>query len=115
MRKASLTDLIMLITRGSPVCGDAYESRTAPVEVATCCSPGCGRCRSGPIHQQARKHWRAAFLTMIFARPRARRADQQRAQMHLDTVCTMVDTDTTVMYANVVDTLEAFTIQHPTA
>lgn len=36
---------------------------------------------------------------------------QQRAQMHLDTVCTMVDTDTMVMYANVVDTLEAFTIQ----
>jgi arginine deiminase len=31
--------------------------------------------------------------------------------MHLDTVCTMVDTDTVVMYANVVDTLTAFTIQ----
>ncbi|WP_419884365.1 arginine deiminase family protein, partial [Mycobacterium scrofulaceum] len=31
--------------------------------------------------------------------------------MHLDTVCTMVDTDTVVMYANVVDTLSAFTIE----
>jgi arginine deiminase len=31
--------------------------------------------------------------------------------MHLDTVCTMVDTDTVVMYANIVDTLSAFTIQ----
>jgi len=36
---------------------------------------------------------------------------QKRAQMHLDTVCTMVDTDTVVMYANVVDTLSAFTIR----
>ncbi len=36
---------------------------------------------------------------------------QTRAQMHLDTVCTMVDTDTVVMYANIVDTLSAFTIQ----
>ena len=32
--------------------------------------------------------------------------------MHLDTVCTMVDIDTVVMYANIVDTLSAFTIQH---
>ena len=30
--------------------------------------------------------------------------------MHLDTVCTMVDNDAAVMYANVVDTLSAFTI-----
>jgi arginine deiminase len=37
--------------------------------------------------------------------------EQKRAQMHLDTVCTMVDTDAMVMYANVVDTLSAFTIQ----
>jgi arginine deiminase len=35
---------------------------------------------------------------------------QRRAQMHLDTVCTMVDTNTVVMYANIVDTLSAFTI-----
>jgi arginine deiminase len=35
---------------------------------------------------------------------------QKRAQMHLDTVCTMVDTDAVVMYANIVDTLSAFTI-----
>jgi arginine deiminase len=35
---------------------------------------------------------------------------QQRAQMHLDTVCTMVDTDAVVMYANVVDTMSAFTM-----
>jgi len=37
--------------------------------------------------------------------------EQKRAQMHLDTVCTMVDTDTVLMYANVVETLTAFTIE----
>jgi arginine deiminase len=36
---------------------------------------------------------------------------QRRAQMHLDTVCTMVDTGTVLMYANIVDTLSAFTIE----
>jgi arginine deiminase len=35
---------------------------------------------------------------------------QQRAQMHLDTVCTMVDVDAVVMYPNIVDSLSAFTI-----
>ena len=31
--------------------------------------------------------------------------------MHLDTVCTMVDTDAVVMYPNIVDSLSAFTIR----
>jgi arginine deiminase len=35
---------------------------------------------------------------------------QERAQMHLDTVCTMVDVDAVVMYPNIVDSLSAFTI-----
>ena len=35
---------------------------------------------------------------------------QERAQMHLDTVCTMVDVDAVVMYPNIVDTLAAYTI-----
>jgi len=35
---------------------------------------------------------------------------QERAQMHLDTVCTMVDVDAAVMYPNIVDSLSAFTI-----
>lgn len=35
---------------------------------------------------------------------------QTRATMHLDTVCTMVDTDTVLMYANIADNLQAYTI-----
>ena len=30
--------------------------------------------------------------------------------MHLDTVCTMVDVDAVVMYPNIADTLQAFTV-----
>jgi arginine deiminase len=35
---------------------------------------------------------------------------QERATMHLDTVCTMVDVDAVVMYPNVADSLAAYTI-----
>jgi arginine deiminase len=35
---------------------------------------------------------------------------QERATMHLDTVCTMVDVDAVVMYPNVADTLAAWTV-----
>ena len=35
---------------------------------------------------------------------------QERATMHLDTVCTMVDTDAIVMYPNVADTLSAYAV-----
>ena len=35
---------------------------------------------------------------------------QERATMHLDTVCTMVDVDAVVMYPNIADTLQALTI-----
>ncbi|BFU47936.1 arginine deiminase [Krasilnikovia sp. MM14-A1004] len=35
---------------------------------------------------------------------------QERATMHLDTVCTMVDVDAVVMYPNVADTLRAYPV-----
>jgi arginine deiminase len=35
---------------------------------------------------------------------------QDRATMHLDTVCTMVDTDKVVMYPNIADTLTAYAV-----
>jgi arginine deiminase len=37
--------------------------------------------------------------------------DQNRATMHLDTICTMVDTDAVVMYPNVADRLAAYTVR----
>ena len=40
---------------------------------------------------------------------------QDRATMHLDTVCTMVDRDAVVMYPQIADTLEAYRRSTPTA
>ncbi len=36
---------------------------------------------------------------------------QERATMHLDTICTMVDSDKVVMYPNIADQLRAFTVR----
>ncbi len=38
---------------------------------------------------------------------------QERAMMHLDTICTMVDVDAVVMYPNVADQLMAWTVSEP--
>jgi len=38
---------------------------------------------------------------------------QERAMMHLDTICTMVDVDAVVMYPNVADQLMAWTVTEP--
>jgi arginine deiminase len=38
---------------------------------------------------------------------------QERATMHLDTVCTMVDADAMIIYPNVADSLTAFTVTAP--
>ena len=37
--------------------------------------------------------------------------DQDRATMHLDTICTMVDVDAVVMYPNVAHRLQALTVR----
>jgi arginine deiminase len=54
----------------------------------------------------ARRAFAAGLAHTVLAVPIA----QERATMHLDTVCTMVDVDAVVMYSNVADTLIAYTI-----
>src|SRR5689334_308677 len=54
----------------------------------------------------ARRVLAAGLAHTVLAVPIA----QERATMHLDTVCTMVDADAVVMYPNIADTLEAWTI-----
>ena len=56
-----------------------------------------------------------AFAQRLFAAEAARAVlavpiAQDRATMHLDTVCTMVDRDAVVMYPPLADTLEAFVV-----
>jgi arginine deiminase len=116
VREASLTDLIYAHHPRFTGVRRAYESRTAPVEggdvlllAPGVLAVGVGE-RTTPAGAEAlaRSLFDDDLAHTVLAVPIA----QQRAQMHLDTVCTMVDTDTLVMYANVVDTLSAFTIQH---
>ncbi|MGK5679835.1 arginine deiminase [Actinoplanes sp. URMC 104] len=54
----------------------------------------------------ARRVFAAGLARTILAVPIA----QERATMHLDTVCTMVDVDAVVMYPNIANTLQAYTV-----
>jgi arginine deiminase len=119
VREASLTDLIYAHHPRFTGVRRAYESRTAPVEggdvvllAPGVVAVGVGE-RTTPAGAEAlaRSLFDDDLAHTVLAVPIA----QRRAQMHLDTVCTMVDTDTVVMYANVVDTLSAFTIQRTPA
>ncbi|WP_121257539.1 arginine deiminase [Nocardioides ferulae] len=56
--------------------------------------------------QLAREVFAAGLAHTVLAVPIA----QQRATMHLDTVCTMVDADKIVMYPNVADALQAYAV-----
>ena len=55
----------------------------------------------------ARQVFAAGLAHTVLAVPIA----QERATMHLDTVCTMVDVDKVVMYPGVADTLTAWTVR----
>ena len=113
-RESSLTDLIYAHHPRFTGVRRAYESRTAPVEggdvlllAPGVVAVGVGE-RTTPAGAEAlaRSLFDDDLAETVLAVPLA----QERAQMHLDTVCTMVDTDAVVMYANVVETLSAFTI-----
>ncbi len=56
--------------------------------------------------QLAREVFSAGLAHTVLAVPIA----QERATMHLDTVCTMVDVDKIVMYPNVADSLTAYAV-----
>jgi arginine deiminase len=58
------------------------------------------------VERLARTMFDKGLATTVLAVPIA----QERATMHLDTVCTMVDVDAVVMYPNIADTLEAHTV-----
>ncbi|MDT9593222.1 arginine deiminase [Nocardioides zeae] len=64
--------------------------------------------RSTPagVERLARQAFHAGLAHTVLAVPIA----QERATMHLDTVCTMVDVDKIVMYPNVADSLRAYAV-----
>jgi len=61
------------------------------------------------VERLSRQVFHAQLAHTVLAVPIA----QERATMHLDTVCTMVDVDKIVMYPNVADSLQAFTVTVP--
>ena len=58
------------------------------------------------VERLARQVFEAGVAHTVLAVPIA----QERATMHLDTVCTMVDADAVVMYPNIADSLTAYTL-----
>ena len=114
VRETSLTDLIYAHHPRFLGVRRAYESRSAPVEggdvlllAPGVVAVGVGE-RTTPAGAEAlaRSLFDDGLAHAVLAVPIA----QERAQMHLDTVCTMVDVDAVVMYPNIVDLLSAFTI-----
>jgi arginine deiminase len=64
------------------------------------------RTKPAGVEAFAARAFAAGVATTVLAVPIA----QERATMHLDTVCTMVDVDAVVMYPPVADTLEAYVV-----
>jgi arginine deiminase len=58
------------------------------------------------VERLARRAFAAGVGHTVLAVPIA----QERATMHLDTICTMIDTDTMVMYENIADELVAYVV-----
>jgi arginine deiminase len=114
MRETSLTDSIYAHHPRFTGVRRAYESHTAPIEGGDVLllSPGVvavgvgERTTPAGAEALARSLFDDDLAHTVLAVP----IGQQRAQMHLDTVCTMVDVDAVLMYPNIVDTLAAFTI-----
>src|SRR4029079_3573805 len=114
VRETSLTDLIYAHPPRFLGVRRAYEARPRRTRggdvlllAAGVVAVGVGE-RTTPAGAEAlaRSLFDADLAHTVLALPIA----QERAQMHLDTVCTMVDVDAVVMYPNIVDSLSAFTI-----
>jgi arginine deiminase len=67
------------------------------------------RTTPGGAERLARRVFARGLATTVLVVPIA----QQRATMHLDTICTMVDVDAMVMYPAVADSLMAWTVTAP--
>ncbi len=118
-RETSLTDIVYAFHPRFLGVRRAYESHTAPVEggdilllAPGVVAVGVGE-RTTPAGAEAlaRSLFDDDLAHTVLVVPIA----QERASMHLDTVCTMVDTDAVVMYPAIRDSLSAFTIRREDA
>jgi arginine deiminase len=114
-RETALLDLIYAYHPRFRSAGRAYGAHSAPVEggdvlllAPGVMAIGVGE-RTSPAGAEslARSAFADGLAHTVLAVPIA----QDRATMHLDTVCTMVDRDAVVMYPAVRDTLVAYPLQ----
>jgi len=114
-RETSLMDLVYAFHPRFSSTRRAYGAHSAPLEggdvlllAPGVLAIGVGE-RTTPAGAEAfaRSVFADGLVHAVLAVPIA----QERATMHLDTVCTMVDVDAAVMYPAVRDTLSAFTLR----
>ena len=114
-RETALLDLIYAYHPRFRAAGRAYGAHSAPVEGGDVLllAPGVlaigvgERTTPAGAESLARSAFADGLAHTVLAVPIA----QDRATMHLDTVCTMVDRDAVVMYPAVRDTLRAFPLR----
>ncbi|WP_253780859.1 arginine deiminase [Goodfellowiella coeruleoviolacea] len=114
-RETALTDIIYAYHPRFHSAGRAYGAHSAPVEggdvlllAPGVLAIGVGE-RTTPAG--AESFARSAFADGLAHTVLAVPIVQERATMHLDTVCTMVDRDAVVMYPAVRDTLSAYPLR----
>ena len=96
-----------LLYRGSPQDEAWLEGGDVLVLAPGVVAVGVGqRTRPAGVESFALRAFAAGVVHTVLAVPIA----QERATMHLDTVCTMVDRDAVVMYPPVADTLSAYVL-----
>ncbi|SDC77443.1 arginine deiminase [Actinokineospora iranica] len=114
-RETALLDVIYAYHPRFRTAGRAYGAHSAPVEGGDVLllSPGViaigvgERTTPAGAESLARSAFSDGLAHTVLAVPIA----QDRATMHLDTVCTMVDRDAVVMYPAIRDTLRAYTLR----
>jgi arginine deiminase len=114
-RETALLDLIYAYHPRFRTAGRAYGAHSAPVEGGDVLLLGPGvmaigvgeRTSPAGAESLARSAFSDGLAHTVLAVPIA----QDRATMHLDTVCTMVDRDAVVMYPAVRDTLQAYPLR----
>jgi arginine deiminase len=111
-RETALLDLIYAYHPRFRTAGRAYGAHSAPVEGGDVLLLGPGVLAIGVGERTtpagAESLARSAFADGLAHTVLAVPIVQDRATMHLDTVCTMVDRDAVVMYPAVRDTLQAY-------
>jgi arginine deiminase len=114
-RETALLDLIYAYHPRFRSAGRAYGAHSAPVEGGDVLLLGPGvlaigvgeRTTPAGAESLARSAFSDGLAHTVLAVPIV----QDRATMHLDTVCTMVDRDAVVMYPAVRDTLQAYPLR----